>query len=189
MKIVNSYESIIMPIISVTNAMITKVSSENGMSYITINYQDEEGKEQTVELVLNDRTIVLGMNGIPTSEAVLTEGMTISATFSNKMTRSIPPQSTAYIIVISSWPIPEEVTRGIILKVDRNNRSFILSNERDFSMVTQFNVSDETVILNRFGKPMSFMGLHPGMRVQVRHANFTTSSIPPQTAAFEVQAL
>lgn len=188
-KIENRCKNMFMPIISVADAMITKVYSDGGMSYITINYKDEEGKEKAIELVLNERTIVLGMNGIPTSEAVLAEGMTVSATFSKNMTRSIPPQATAYIVVITAWPIQEEITRGIILKVDRANRSFILSNEEDFSSVIQFNVSDETMILNRFGRPIEFFGLNPGMRVQVRHANFTTNSIPPQTAAFEVRVL
>lgn len=178
-----------MPIISVTDAMITKVSSENGMTYLTIKYREEGERERTVQLNLNDRTIVLGMNGLPVSQAVLGEGMMVSATFSSNMTRSMPPQSTAYIIVITSWPMQENITRGIILKVDPANRSFLLSNEENYSSIIQFNVSDETEIRNRFDRPIEFMGLKPGMRVQVRHADFMTSSIPPQTAAFEVRIL
>ena len=178
-----------MPIISVTNAIITKASSENGMTYITIKYRGEGEKEKSVQLILNDRTIVLGMNGLPISEAILGEGMTVSATFSSNMTRSIPPQSMAYIIAITAWPMQENITKGIILKVDLTNRSFILSNEEDYSSIIQFNVSEETVILNRFDRPIEFMGLKPGMRVQVKHANFMTSSIPPQTAAYEVRVL
>ena len=178
-----------MPIISVANATITEVSSENGMTYLTITYKDEEQKEQTLRLVLNEKTIVLGSNGIPVSEAVLTEGMTVSATFSRNMTRSIPPQAVAYIIVITQWPLPEDITQGTILNVDRRSPSFLMIDERDFSSVIRFNVSDETVILNRFGRPMDFSGLNPGMRAQVRHANYMTASIPPQTAAFEVRVL
>ena len=178
-----------MPLISITNGTITKVSQENGKIRITISYREEEGREQLVELVLEERTIILGLNGNEVSDAVLTEGMTVSAVFSGNMTRSIPPQSTAYVIVITSFPSNEEITRGIILKVDRPNRSFIVSNENDLSSILQFNVSKETIILNRFGRPMDFLGLNPGMRVQVRHPNFTTSSIPPQTAAFEIRVI
>ena len=178
-----------MPIISIADATITRVTTEKGISYVTIRYKNEEGREQTVQLVLNEKTIVLGMNGIPVSEAVLTEGMTVSATFSKNMTRSIPPQSVAYIIVITAWATQESMTKGIILKTDPQNHSFLLSDENDFTSVIRFNVSDETVILNRFDRPIDFNSLKPGLRVQVRHANFVTSSIPPQTAAFEIRVL
>ncbi len=178
-----------MPIISVTDAIITEVAQENGMPLITITYTDTEQTEQTVRLTVNERTILLGTNGIPVSDAILTEGMTVSATFSRAMTRSIPPQATAYIIVITAWPLPEDITQGTILNTDRRGRSFLMIDERDFSSVIQFNVSDETVILNRFGVPIPFRELRPGTRVQVRHAEFMTASIPPQTAAYEIRIL
>lgn len=178
-----------MPVISIANGTIIEVSSEGDTTFVTITYLDEERNEQTVRLVAGAQTIVLGTNGIPVPATILGEGMTVSATFSSTMTRSIPPQATAYIIVITAWPLPEDITQGTILNVDRRNRSFILINERDFSTVIQFNVPENTVILGRFGRPMDFSNLIPGMRVQVRHANFMTASIPPQTTAFEIQVL
>ena len=36
---------------------------------------------------------------------------------------------------------------------------------------------------------IDFNGLVPGMRVEVRYANFMTNSIPPQTTALEVKVL
>ena len=36
---------------------------------------------------------------------------------------------------------------------------------------------------------MGFSRLFPGLRVRVRHANFMTASIPPQTTALEVRVI
>jgi len=60
---------------------------------------------------------------------------------------------------------------------------------QNFSTVTRFHVPEEARILNRKGRPMDFSDLMLGMRAQVRHANFMTASIPPQTTAYEVRVL
>ena len=86
-------------------------------------------------------------------------------------------------------PPVEEVTIGRIWNIDRNNRRFDTITGQDFSSLTRFNVPENTRILNRQGRTMNFSGLMIGMRVQVRHANFMTPSIPPQTTAFEVRVL
>ena len=105
------------------------------------------------------------------------------------MTRSIPPQSAAYLIEIVREALPENVVIGAILNIDRNNRSFTTISERDFSTIIRFNVPEDAVILNRLGRPVDFERLVPGMRVWVRHANFMAASIPPQTTALEVGIL
>lgn len=178
-----------MPVISITNATITEVSSQGDTTFVTITYMNEEGNEQTVKLAAGPQTIVLGTNGIPVPATILGEGMRVSATFSSAMTRSIPPQSTAYVIMITAWPLPEGITQGSILSVDRRNRSFILIDNNDASMAIQFNVPEDTLIYDRFGRPVNFSYLNPGLYVQVRHANFMTASIPPQTTALEIQVL
>lgn len=82
---------------------------------------------------------------------------------------------------------PQDTVRGVILQIDRQNRSFTtISNGNPFSVI-QFNVPDNTLILDRMGRPMDFYCLAPGMRVQVRHASFMTFSIPPQTTALEIR--
>ena len=141
--------------------------------------------------------------------------MLIHATVSSAMTRSIPPQTTAYLIRILRRmsqpqpprpqpprpqplpprpqpprpPQPEEVTEGTILNVDRSNRSFTTINGGDFSTVIRFNAADNVMIFDRSGRPINFDRLTAGMRVRVRHANFMTASIPPQTTAFEIRVL
>ena len=115
--------------------------------------------------------------------------MTINAAVSSAFTRSIPPQTVAYLIRIRGRQRPDDITIGNILDVDRNNRSFTTISDRDFSSIIRFNVPENAVIFDRIGRPINFSRLTPGMRVRVRHANFMTASIPPQTTAFEVRVL
>ena len=115
--------------------------------------------------------------------------MTVNAIISSVMTRSIPPQASAYIIEIVERRQTENVTTGRIVDIDRNNRSFTTISDRDVSSIIRFNVPENARILDRFGRPMNFSRLNSGMRVRVRHADFMTASIPPQTTAFEIQVL
>ena len=93
--------------------------------------------------------------------------------FSNSTCNICPPQN--------------DITVGVILDVDRQNRSFsTISNGNPFSII-RFNVPNNAFIFDRFGRPMDFNRLTTGMRVWVRHANFMTYSIPPQTTAFEIR--
>ncbi len=181
-----------MPIISISNGTIVDVFSQQDTTFVTVTYTEETGNrrtEQTVRLAAGPRTVILSANGIPIPAAMLGVGMTVNATFSSAMTRSIPPQANAYLIRVTGRTLPEEITTGIILTIDRRNKSFNLINERDFSSIIQFNVSENTRIDNRFGRSVDFSELAVGMRVQVRHAGFMTASIPPQTTAFEIRIL
>ena len=177
-----------MPVISVSDATIVGLSSERNTTFITISYR-EEGREQTVVLVAGSHTLILNSRGIPIPAALLRRGMTVNATFSSAMTRSIPPQATAYLIRITERQSTEETTRGTILSIDRRNRSFIMSNERNFSNTIQMNVNEDTRIFDCSGRPIQFSDLREGMQVRVRHANFMTASIPPQTTAFTIEML
>lgn len=189
-----------MPVFNVSNGRITNISSERDNTFVTVTYRDgsdNRRNEQTVVLVVGPRTIILNSNGNFVSASALRVGMTINATISSAMTRSNPPQSNAYLIVIVRrpepepvpLPRPEDVTVGNILNVERNNRSFTTISDRDFSTIIRFNVPENTPIFDRAGRPINFSRLTPGMRVRVRHANFMTASIPPQTTAFEIRVL
>lgn len=84
-------------------------------------------------------------------------------------------------------PPQANITAGAILEINRQNRSFTtISNGNPLSII-RFNVPENTFIFDRFGRPIDFNRLTPGMRVWVRHANFMTRSIPPQTTAFEIR--
>ena len=181
-----------MPIIYISNGTIQEISSERNTTFVTITYRESERgrrNEQTVRLAAGPRTIILGANGVPVPVTALRTGMTVNAAFSSAMTRSIPPQAAAYIIRIVNRNVPDDITIGRILEVDRRNRSFTLVNDRGNNSLIRFNVPENTRIIDRFGRPVRFSRLMPGMRVWVRHANFMTASIPPQTTAFEIRIL
>lgn len=181
-----------MAVINITNAVIQDITSEQGTTYVTITYtsrQPNQRNEQTLRLVVRPRTIILNANGFPIKANALREGMNINVAVSSVYTRSIPPQTVAYLIRITGRQRPDDITVGNILDVDRTNRSFTTISDRDFSSIIRFNVPENAMLFDRMGRPVNFSRLTPGMRVRVRHANFMTASIPPQTTAFEVRML
>lgn len=181
-----------MSVIHISNGIIEEITSDRGTIFVTVTYTEGPGNrrnEQTVRLAAGPRTIILNANGANVPASALRVGMTINAAFSSVMTRSIPPQAEAYLIEIVRRQQPEEITVGRIIDINRNGRNFSTISDRNPSTIIRFNVSEDTMILDRFGRPMNFSRLMPGMRVWVRHANFMTASIPPQTTAFEVRVL
>lgn len=198
--IIKKDRGIKMSVIHISNGKIEEISSEGRNTLITVVYRpgreermeeprNQPRNEQRVRLVVEPRTIIVDSNGafVPTNS--LSVGMTINAAISSAMTRSIPPQATAYLIEIARRQQMENTIIGRILEIDRNNRSFTTISDRDLSSVIRFQVPENAIILNRAGGTMNFSGLSAGMRVRVRHANFMTASIPPQTTAFEIQIL
>ena len=181
-----------MPIIHISNGTIEDIFSERGNTFVTVTYRDDSGRRpgnQTVRLVAGPRTVILTANGISVPAAALRVGMSVNASFSSAMTRSIPPQAAAYRIRVLRRQAPENITIGRILDIDRGRRSFTTISDRDFSSIIRFNLSKDTMIFDRFGREINFSRLTRGMRVWVRHANFMTASIPPQTTAFEIRVL
>lgn len=177
---------------NITNGTIDDIRTERGVSFVTVSHTDRTDnlkRRQTTTLVVNNTTIILDERGKPISPRRLRTGMTIDATISSAMTRSIPPQATAFRIQISKRPMRDNITVGRILKVDRQNNSFTVIRDGNLSSIIVFNVADNAMIFNRLGRPSSLDRLLPGMKVRVRHANFMTASIPPQTTASEVKVL
>ena len=86
-------------------------------------------------------------------------------------------------------PPSDNITTGRIVDIDRRSRSFTTVSERGSSSVIRFNLARNARIFDSFGRPMEFANLMPGLRVRVRHADFMTNSIPPQTTAFEVRII
>ena len=181
-----------MPAINISNGTIMEISRDRGTFFVTVTYKNSSENrkdEQTVQLVVTARTIVLDENGGLLPASSLKEGMRINASFSSAMTRSIPPQASAYIVQITRNRPQENVTIGRILEISPQTNSFTTIRDLNPSSVIRFNVSENTRIFDRMGRPVSFSRLFPGLRVRVRHAAFMTASIPPQTTAIEVQLL
>ena len=92
-----------MPVMIITHATIEDITAERNTTFVTVTYTNRNGNgrnEQTIRLVVGPRTIILNANGFPVSANMLRRGMTINTAISSAMTRSIPPQSTAYLIRI-----------------------------------------------------------------------------------------
>ena len=176
--------------IRISNGIIENISFDNNGTFVTISYADcpNCARDQRVRLVVGNNTRILDEfnNRIPVSD--LRTGMNVDAVFSSAMTRSIPPQSTAFLIRVRRRPVGDHIARGRIINIDHPDRNFtILSG--GISSAIRFNVPRNAIILDILGRPISFSSLRPGFRVQVRHASFMTASIPPQTTAFEVQVI
>lgn len=180
------------PVVNINNGIIDNITSDNNALLVTVSYSERPrpGREQqTIRLVVSDNTIILDERGNALRPRDLRTGMTINASVSSAMTRSIPPQATAFVIQVVRRPMRDNITVGRIIDVDRQNRSFTTIRDGNLSSIIRFNVPDNALITDRLGRQTNFARLGPGMRVRVRHAAFMTASIPPQTTAFEIQIL
>ena len=180
------------PLTHISNATIEGTSTENNTTFVTVSYTERvnnRNSERTARLVVGRNTTVLDENGNFVPARTLSRGMVINTVVSSAMTRSIPPQTTAYLVRIVSRPMTDNITTGRILEIDRRNRSFTTASNNNPASIIRFNVPENAAIIGRNGRRMNFSELMPGMRVRVRHAAFMTASIPPQTTAFEIRVL
>lgn len=197
-------------------ALVGPVSTRNGRTgHLLISYAvsapNQPPRIQTVRLNVSANTIILGADGRPASLEDIQSGMFVDAVFSQMMTRSIPPQSNAFFIMIRRTPesapgCPAEPGRpsppnrpgrptppltmtGRIFETDLGNNRIILGNSSDPNDQTVFILTPDTTIANRIGRPVRTNALRRGQRVEITHADFQTASIPPQTTAFHIQIL
>ena len=162
--------------------------------YIVVSYNDTSmgrNNRQQVRLNINRNTKIINFRGKNLCTCCIQEGMWINAIFSGAMTRSIPPQANAFLIIVqgrSQQPV-SSVTIDRIASIDLENSSFYTGNRNDINSQTRFIVNNNTVITDREGNRIRLRNLRPGQLVRINHANFQTASIPPQTTAFSVQVL
>lgn len=176
----------------VSNAIIEEISKDRNNTIVTAVYRDRRnnrGEEQRIRMVVSPGTVVVKMDGTRGVDSDLSVGMIINAILSTQATRSIPPQSEAFLIEIVKGGVENSTTVGRIVDIDRMGRNFTTISDGNFTSIIRFNVPPNTPIINRMGRNIEFNGLIPGMRVEVLHGNFMTASIPPQTTAFEVKVL
>lgn len=180
------------PITHISNGIIENITTENNARFVTISYTERVNNREvprTARLVVGRNTTVLDENGNFIPARTLTTGMIVNAVVSSAMTRSVPPQTAAYLIRIVSRQMTDNIVTGRILEIDGQNRSFTTAGDRNPSSIIRFNVPENAAIFGRNGRRINFSALMPGMRVRVRHASFMTASIPPQTTAFEIRVL
>lgn len=181
-------------IIHVENALIEEVAANNEKSgYVLISFEiyDEHDMSnlQEVRLNIGNNTIIIEEDGTSLNLNNLNEGMRIDADFSAMMTRSIPPQSNAYRIVVLREDSSVYVTTDRVVNVDVDNNFLLTGNPYDMNDQMVFTISDETVLLDQNNNPISLEQIQPGQMVEVEHAIFQTLSIPPQSPAYVVQVI
>lgn len=180
-------------VIRAENAVIENISMDNRTGFVTISYRMMDNycmnPEQVVVLAVDRDTVIRDAFGQPMSFRDLRQGMTVDAEFSAAMTRSMPPQSRAYRITVVDRMEDTQVTEGMVIDVDLNNRFLYTGNPNDIYSQIRFTITDSTVIMDRRGRQIRLGNLRPGDFVRVEHANFMTMSIPPQTTAYEVRVL
>lgn len=179
-------------VIRVFSAVIQEISRDRNATLVTISYNNCvgcTGQTNRVRLVVNQETDLYDERGRNMRAGELERGMTVDASFSSAMTRSIPPQAQAFFIRVIRRTQQNVTTTGRIVEVNtRNNFLLVLRNQNPASAI-RFNISNDTVILDPFGRRTSLSSLIPGLRVRVEHASFMTTSIPPQTTAFTVRVI
>ncbi len=177
----------------VRDAKIEDVFSDRNAGYVTISYgvmgEFNMVHINVVILLVGQNTVIQNEEGQRLLLRDLKIGMMVDAEFSRVMTASNPPQSRAYNITVLRDSRNTNTKVGRILSVDFDNNFFITGNAHDMNSQIRFNVSSETVILDRRGKRICLCNLRPGQTVRVEHAPFMTFSIPPQTPAYLVQIL
>ncbi len=186
-------------ILAIDNALIEEVFTNDGKTgYIIISYAVKGRKNvinvELLRLNVNKKTIIKSQSGLLIQLCDIKTGMWVDAEFSPVLTRSIPPQSNAFRIVVrqragSSQPPAGIVTKSKIVKIDNTNNFLITGNRNNINQQMRFVITNETVILNKSGSRIALSALRLGQTVEVTHADFQTMSLPPQTTAFRVQVL
>ncbi|HHV13158.1 MAG TPA: hypothetical protein GXX75_23065 [Clostridiales bacterium] len=176
------------------NAVIEEVMASNrNTGYVLISYeafgQDNQSYVSQIRLNVGRDTVIMDESGASLSLYDLMEGMRVDAEFSAMMTRSIPPQSNAFrIIVLEDLP-SVNVTTDRVVGIDVDHGFLLTGNPNDMYDQMLFTISDQTVILDRDGNPTELEEIQPGQLVRVEHAIFQTASIPPQSPAYFIQLL
>ncbi|MEL7649935.1 MAG: hypothetical protein AAGU76_17780 [Sedimentibacter sp.] len=180
-------------VIRVQNAVIENIDRNNRTGLVTISYRPMGDffmcPEEVVALNVSTDTFISDNSGNRLWLRDLQEGMVVDAEFSSVMTRSMPPQARAYRITVMEGSLSNQVTEGMVLDVDLNNRFLYTGNPDDIYSQIRFVITDSTAIRNRRGRRIRLEDLRVGDFVRVVHASFMTMSIPPQTTAYEVQVL
>ncbi len=184
--------------INVEDAVIEEIFHENRTSFVTISYgvlgDFNMINMELVRLVVDRNTIIRNKRGRRISVRDLSVGNVVDASFSAAMTRSIPPQSRAFMITVvrehvNPLPVFPNIVEDRIMEIDRNNNFFVTGNSNDMMSQMRFVVDNSTDFFDRRGNRIRFRDLKPGQMVRVEHADFMTMSIPPQTTAFTVWVL
>ena len=180
-------------IMRVESAFVEEVSTLNrNTGYLIISYAapglNGITSVELLQLNVDRHTTILKPSGRPLCLCDIQEGMWVDSLFSPIMTKSIPPQSSAFLVVARrEVQSPVSITTDQVAMVDIENGFLYTGDPNNINTQMKFVINNSTVILGRNGIPIPLQSLQPGQIVRVAHATFQTASIPPQTTAFHIQ--
>lgn len=180
-------------LIVVNNARIEEIVTDRGIGFTTISYEEKGDFHmihvRVVTLVVSPSTRIQDHRGRRILFRDLKEGMIVNAEFSSAMTRSIPPQTRAFLITVVKEHRDTNVTVDRVVSIDTRQNFLYTGDPRNISRQMRFVITRDTVIRDRRGNRINLGSLRRGETVRVEHATFQTASIPPQTTAFSVQII
>lgn len=169
--------------------------SNTSTGYIIVSYAASPGQQsdniQMLRLNINRNTVILDSSGQVISLSEIRPQTWINAVFSSAMTRSIPPQANAFLIMVQRRRPQIEIATSIgrIASIDAANGFLYTGNPNDINSHGPGYVVSNSTFSDPSGRPITLSSLRPSQRVRITHATTQTASIPPQTIAFHVQLL
>ncbi len=143
-------------ILRVDNALVEEVftnNNDNQTGYVLISYGVEDQNDMIridiLRLNVGKDTIIINEFGETICLCELRREMRIDAEFSSAMTRSIPPQSRAYRIMVRTEELSINVTTDRVVSVDIGNSFFLTGNPYDMNDQIRFSVGDATILLHQ----------------------------------------
>lgn len=139
----------------------------------------------TVALNIDDDTYITDQEGKELSFDDLTEGLTLRITYSDMMTRSIPPQNSPQVIVVldgspavilPSDELVESAKRAVIGEINAEESTVTVTDSEIGEVVLAIG---NTEIFDADGKKTTADALQNGMTVEVEYGDIMTMSLPP----------
>lgn len=136
----------------ITNAFVEEVNafSNTSTGYIIVSYAASPGQQsdniQMLRLNINRNTVILDSSGQVISLSEIRPQTWINAVFSSAMTRSIPPQANAFLIMVQRRRPQIEIATSIgrIASIDAANGFLYTGNPNDINSQVRYVVSNST---------------------------------------------
>ena len=159
----------------ITNAFVEEVNafSNTSTGYIIVSYAASPGQQsdniQMLRLNINRNTVILDSSGQVISLSEIRPQTWINAVFSSAMTRSIPPQANAFLIMVQKRRPQIEIATSIgrIASIDAANGFLYTGNPNDINSQVRYVVSNST-FSDPSGRPITLSSLRPRQRCRLQ---------------------
>lgn len=157
----------------IDNALVEESSCMNDFNgFLVVSYTvrgaNQTPTTQRIRLNVNRNTATLNACQ-RTSLCRIRRGARINAILSSQMTRSIPPQSNAFFILVRrpSQNLGARSHNRRVAFVDSANNFLYTGNPNNINTQTRYLITNSTSILNSNGRPVGIRALRPGQMVRI----------------------